>query len=157
VQPCIATCPATSDLTSQLRWTPRLAHVQQLRNPPPSQGGLRHCHVYHGTGPTGRNPERCMAYGSGSCPLLRGLRATTRPAVPYGPWATSIRKGLAGLPVRQGPPAPNACLHVSKTPDVSAIMILQDVRAGSAVHACKTCGQVPTICLQCSADPVDHS
>jgi hypothetical protein len=157
VQPCTTTCPATLDLSSQLRWTPSLPHMQRLRNPPHSQGGLRCRHMYHGTRLKGRNLEHCVAYGSGSCPLLRGLWAATCLAVPCGPWATSIRKGLACLPMRQGLPAPNACSHVSKTHDISAIMILQDVRAGSAVHACKTCEQVATIYLQCSANLVDHS
>jgi D-hexose-6-phosphate mutarotase len=46
--------------------------------------------------------------------------------------------------------------HVSKTPDVSAIMGLQDVRASSTFNAYKTCEQAATVWLQCSADHVDH-
>jgi hypothetical protein len=89
--------------------------------------------------------------------LLGGLRAATHPAVPYGPGATDIKKSLVGLPVNLGPHVPNARAHVSKTPNVRVIISLQDVRAGSAVNACKTCGQVAIVWLQCSAGPVNHS
>jgi hypothetical protein len=40
---------------------------------------------------------------------------------------------------------PNARMPVSKVPDVRAILVLQDVRAGCAVNACKTCGHVATV------------
>jgi hypothetical protein len=46
-----------------------------------------------------------------------------------------------------GPRVPNARVHVSKTHDVRAMMGLQDVRAGSAVNAYKTCGQAATMQL----------
>jgi hypothetical protein len=69
--------------------------------------------------------------------LLGGLRATTRPAVPYGPRASSIKKSLAGLPVQLDLHVHNARTHVFKAPDVRAIMCLHDVRAGSAFNACK--------------------
>jgi hypothetical protein len=36
---------------------------------------------------------------------------------------------------------PNARAQVSKALDIRVIMGLQDVRAGSAVNACKTCRQ----------------
>jgi hypothetical protein len=42
-------------------------------------------------------------------------------------WTTSIKKSLVGLPVQLGSYVPNARTHVSKTPDVWAIMGLQDV------------------------------
>jgi hypothetical protein len=47
--------------------------------------------------------------------------------------------------------------HVSKTSEVRAIMDLQDVRAGSAFNACKTCGLVATVQQQYNTDPIDHS
>jgi hypothetical protein len=77
--------------------------------------------------------------------LLGGLRATTCPMISCGPWATSIKKSLAGLPVRLGPCVPNARAHVSKMLDVKAIKGLQDVRAGDAVNACRTCGHAATV------------
>jgi hypothetical protein len=80
-----------------------------------------------------------------SASLLGGLRAAMRPAVPCGPRATNIKKALAGLSVRQCLPVPNARAHVSKTLDVRAIMSLQDMRAGSAVHAYKTCRYAATV------------
>jgi hypothetical protein len=36
-------------------------------------------------------------------------------------------------------------------------MALQDVQAGCAFNACKTCRQAALVRLQCSASPVDHS
>jgi hypothetical protein len=35
--------------------------------------------------------------------------------------------------------------HISKTPDINVIMCLQDVCAGSALNACKTCGHAATV------------
>jgi hypothetical protein len=58
--------------------------------------------------------------------------------------------------VQLGSRVSNARAHVSKSPDVRAIMCLQDVRAGSTFNADKMCGQVATMQLQCSADPIDH-
>jgi hypothetical protein len=88
---------------------------------------------------------------------LRILQATTHRAVPCGPWATRIKKSLADLPMRQGPPVSKAHTHVSKASDVRAIISLQDVRTGSTVNACKMCGYVATIRLQSSIGPIDHS
>jgi hypothetical protein len=62
-----ATCPTAPDPTSQLRWALGLPRVQQIRDPPSSQGGLWHHHVYHGSRPVGRALERRMSYDSGSC------------------------------------------------------------------------------------------
>jgi hypothetical protein len=145
VLPHAATCPTAPDPTSQPRWAPGLPCVQRLRDPPLSRGGLRRRHVYCGSGPTGRALERRVSCGSGSCLPAGGLRAATRPAVPCGLRATSIKKRLAGLPVRQGPPVPNARTHVSEACDVKAIMSLQDVQAGSTINTCKTCGQTTTV------------
>jgi hypothetical protein len=69
MHPRAATFPTTRDPASQLMWAPELPYVQQLQDPTSSQCGLRHCHVYHGSGPAGRVPGRRMFYGSGSCPL----------------------------------------------------------------------------------------
>jgi hypothetical protein len=88
-----------------------------------------------------RGGLRTAAYpvASDLASLLTEHRAATCPAVPCEPWATSIKKSLAGLPVRLDPRVLNARAHVSKVPDVRAIMELQDVRAGSAFNAYKTC------------------
>jgi hypothetical protein len=69
-----------------------------------------------------------MSYGFG--PRLSaevGSGATTCPAGPYGPQASSIKKSLAGVLVQLGKHVPNARVHVSKMPHVRAIMCLQDV------------------------------
>jgi hypothetical protein len=58
-----------------------------------------------------------------------------------------MKKSLAGLPVQQGSPIPNACVHISKVPDVMAIMGLQDVRAGTVVNACTMYRQAATVWL----------
>jgi hypothetical protein len=44
-----------------------------------------------------------------------------------------------------GTHVPNAGAHISKAPDIRAIMGLQDVQAGSVVNACKACGQAATL------------
>jgi hypothetical protein len=56
-------------------------------------------------------------------------------------WAVGLKhkEKPSSLPVQQGLHIPNARVHVSKTPNVRAIMTLQDVRAGSTVNACNTC------------------
>lgn len=77
-------------------------------------------------------------------PLCReGSGAATRPAVICGPWPSSIKKNLAGLPMQLGS-------YVSKMPNIRAIMSLQDVWAGSAFNAYKMCGHVGTVqCRPC--------
>jgi hypothetical protein len=113
--------------------------------------------MHQGSGPIGRAPEHRMSCGSGSSSFLRGLRDATRHAVPCGPRGSNRKKSLADLPVWLGPRVPNAHVHVSKTPDVRAIIGLQDIRAGSTVNACKTCGYTTTVLLQCSPSTIDHS
>jgi hypothetical protein len=90
-------------------------------------------------------------------PYQEGSSAATRPAVPYEPRASSIKKNLASLTVQLGSHVSKAHAHVAKTPDISAIMDLQDMRAGSAFNAYKKCGQAAIVWLQCSTAPVDHS
>jgi hypothetical protein len=97
---------------------------------PDPLGGLRHA-----TCPM--TPDPASLWG--------GLRAATCPMVPYGLWASSMKKSLAGLPAQQGSPIPNACMHVSKAPDVRAITGLQDVWAGTINYACKTCKQAAIV------------
>jgi hypothetical protein len=75
----------------------------------------------------------------------KGFVTATRPAVPYGPWATSTKKSLPGLSIQLGPRVSKARMHVSKTPDVKAIMGSQDVWVDGAFSACKTCRQAATI------------
>jgi hypothetical protein len=104
-------------------------------------------------------------------PYQEGSSAATRPAVPYEPRASSIKKNLASLTVQLGSHVSKAHAHVAKTPDISAIMDLQDMRAGSAFNALdlqdmqagsafnayKKCGQAAIVWLQCSTAPIDHS
>jgi hypothetical protein len=126
-----ATCPMALDLANRLRWTVALPHVLWFRIPPPGRCGLRRCH---------------MSYGSK--PLLSaevGSSATMCPTGPYGPRASSIKKSLAGLPVQLDMHVPNAHTHVFKAPHVRAIMLLQDVQAGSVVNTCKACGHASTV------------
>jgi hypothetical protein len=77
--------------------------------------------------------------------LRGGLWAITHPAVPCGSQASSMKKSLADLLVRQGSYVPNARAHISKTSDVMVIMGLQDVRAGTTDNAYKTCGHAATV------------
>jgi hypothetical protein len=77
--------------------------------------------------------------------------ATTCLAVSSGLWASSIKKSLVDLPVQLGSHVSNTRTLVSMVPDVRAVMGLQDVRAGSAVNACKTCGHAATVWLNSAA------
>jgi hypothetical protein len=52
------------------------------------------------------------------------------------------------MPVQLDTHVPNERVLVSKSLDVRAIMGLQDVRVGSAVNACKSCGHVAIVRLQ---------
>jgi hypothetical protein len=131
---CAAMCPAALDLASRLRWTPTLPRVLWLRTSPPSRGGLQHCHMSNGSGPRLR-PE--VGSGTAMCP-----------AAPFRLWASSIKKRLADLPMQLGTHVPNTRAHVSKVPDVRAIMGLQDMPAGSVVNACKARRQATTVQCQ---------
>jgi hypothetical protein len=51
VHPRTATCPAALDPASLTRRAPTLPRASRLRTPPPCSGGLRCCHVSHGSGP----------------------------------------------------------------------------------------------------------
>jgi hypothetical protein len=44
-----AMCPMAPDLASRLRWALMLSRALWLRTSPPSRGGIRHCHVSHGS------------------------------------------------------------------------------------------------------------
>jgi hypothetical protein len=80
---------------------------------PPCQGGLWGCHMSSGS-----KPHLLVEESSGT---------TTRPAVRCGPWASSIKKCLAGLPKQLGSRVFKARVHVSKAPDVGAIMGPKDM------------------------------
>jgi hypothetical protein len=140
---------------------PCVLHYQTL---PPSQGGLQGCHVSSSSRTClpdrkGSDTVTCIAAPDPlgglwctTCPtvldpasLVGGLRVTTRPAVSFGSRASSIKKSLACLPVQLGLHVPNAHAHVSKAPDVRAIMGLQDMRADSAINVCKTCRHAATV------------
>jgi hypothetical protein len=156
VQPHAATCPATPYPASQSRWALRLPRVQRLRTRLPDREGS-------GTATCPEAPDLLAGLWSATFPvaldpasLRGGLRAAMRPTVPCGPRASSMKKSLVCLPVQQ-----NSCSQRtrerSKAPNVRAIMDLQDVRAGTAVHAYKTCGHEATVPLQCSVSVADHS
>jgi hypothetical protein len=99
-----------------------------------------------------------MPYDFGPRLLIEvGSDAATCPVAPCGPRASSIKKSLVVLLVQLGTHVPNARAHVSKSPNIRAIMGLQDVRAGSAANACKACRHVATMRLQYSASTMDHS
>jgi hypothetical protein len=51
VHPRTATCPAALDPASLTRRAPVLPRATRLRTSPPCSGGLRCCHVPHGSGP----------------------------------------------------------------------------------------------------------
>jgi hypothetical protein len=86
-----------------------------------------------------------VPHGSGSClPVGRalGYHASCGPL-----WAVGLKheEKLSRLPVRQGSPVPNAHAHISKEPDIGAIISLQDVWVGTVASACKMCRQVATV------------
>jgi hypothetical protein len=87
-----------------------------------------------------------VSYGSGPrLPAKVGSDTATCLAASYGPRALSIKKNLAFLPVQLGTYALNARAHVSKVPNVRAIMDLQDMRVGSVVNAYKAYKQTATV------------
>jgi hypothetical protein len=119
------TCLMALNLASRLRWALPLPRVIWLRTPSPDCGALRCCHV---------------SYGSRHrLPAEVGSGATTCRMAPYGSRASNIHKSLAGLPMQLGTHVPNAHAHVSKAPDIRAIMGLHDVRVGSTVNTYKAC------------------
>jgi hypothetical protein len=94
-------------------------HTPQHWNLPPDRRGLRGCHMSSGSGARlpvreGSSIAMCtmasdpqgglwpIMYHMASDPasLWGGLRAAMRPTVPCGPWASSMKKSLADLPVR---------------------------------------------------------
>jgi hypothetical protein len=95
-------CHAALDLASLSRWAPVLPRVLQLWTSHLRQGKLRRCHVSHGTGPR--------------LPAGEGSGAVMHPIVPCGPWASSIKKCLAGLAMQLGSHISKECSHVFKTP-----------------------------------------
>jgi hypothetical protein len=147
----------------------------QYQTLPPSQGGLRSCHISNGSGSRlpyrkGSNTATCImdldllgglrschvssGYGSrlsdkkGSSAamcvvapdplgglqctahpavpnptsLQGGLLAAMHPVVPYGLQVSNIKEILADLLVQLGSHVPKKRVHVSKAPDVRAIM-----------------------------------
>jgi hypothetical protein len=93
------TCPTSLDLNSRLRWALALPRVLWLWISLPGWGGVQRYHVSYGSGP------RLLAEVSWANPYLLaevGSGATTCPTTPCGPWASSIKKRLAGLAVQLG-------------------------------------------------------
>jgi hypothetical protein len=85
---------------------------------------------------------RRVFYGSGHhLPTGKGFGAAMHPAVPYRLRASSIKKGLADLPMQLGSRVSKPCVHVPNVPDARAIMGLQDMWIGDVIITCKTCGQ----------------
>jgi hypothetical protein len=138
-----------------------LPRVLRHRIPPPCSGGLRRYHVSHGFGSylPALESSGGAAYPTAPDPASLLGRAPTLPCVLQlcGPHTSRIKKVLDGLPMRLDSRVSMACLQVSKACDIRAIMGLQDVRAGSAVNACKACRQVATMRIQCSASTMDHT
>jgi hypothetical protein len=126
-----ATCPMPLDLTSQLRWAPAVSCVIWLWTSPPSWGGFQCCHM-----PYASEPHLPVEVDSDAVMCTTG---------PYVPWASSIKKSLAGLPVQLCTHVLNARVHVFKAPHVRAIMRLQDVHASSGVNTYKACRYASTV------------
>jgi hypothetical protein len=141
-----------------------LPFVLQYRTLPPSQDGLWGCHVpsnfrTHLPDRKGSNTTTCTVdpdpLGGLQCAtclaasdptsLRGGLQTAMRPVVLCGPRASSIKKSLAGLPMQLGSHVLNTHAYVYKASNIRAIMGLQDVWEGSAITACKTCGQAATV------------
>jgi hypothetical protein len=67
---------------------------------------------------------RCAACPVTSDPasLQGGFWAATHPAVPCGPWSSTIKKRLAGMRVQLDTHGPNTRAHVFNVPHVRVIM-----------------------------------
>jgi hypothetical protein len=151
----------------------------QHRTLPLCQGGLRRYHESRSTGPhfhvrDGSGATMCtMALYPASLlgsalvppcfpwlwtlpPCWEGSGAATRPVVPYGPWASSIKKSLASLPMKLGSCVSKARMRDSKAPDARALMGLQDMRASGVINACNRCGHATIVQLQYHIGPIDH-
>jgi hypothetical protein len=140
-----------------LRQAPVLPRDPWLHTPPLCLGGLQCGHVSLSSGP---DPTSKVGSSATICPLAphwKGSDATTQLVVPYGPQDARIKRNLVGLPMHLGLRVTEACTHVSMTPDVRAMMGLQDMLAGGAFNACKTCRHAATVHLQCNAGPDGHS
>jgi hypothetical protein len=128
VHPHTATCPTALDLACQLSWAPVLPCVLWLRT---SRSWLRWAPtlpraLWLRTLPSGRGGIWRCQLSYGSRPYLSvevGFGAATYPMAPCGPWASSIKKSLAVLPIQLGTHVPNASAQISTAPD----------------KACKTC------------------
>jgi hypothetical protein len=151
------TCPVVPGPTFQPRWAPTSHHVSSYTGsclPGEVGSGAATCLAAPGPAfqsrwapmlpralgsrPTGRASKHRMSCGSESY-----LPARRSPGyhVSYGPlWAVGHRykEKPSRPPVRLDTRVPNARMHISKTHDIRAIMILQDMRAGNTDHDCKT-------------------
>jgi hypothetical protein len=83
-----------------------------------------------------------------------GSDAVMYRVTPCGLRVSSIKKILL---VQLGTHVPNVHAHVSKAPDIRAIMGLQDMWAGSIANTYMACRQTVIMQLQCSASTMDHS
>jgi hypothetical protein len=86
-----------------------LQRVPWLWTLPPYWGGLQCCHVSHSSRPY--------------LPNKKGSGAVACPMIPYGLWASTIKKGLAHLPMQLGSHVSKARVHVLKAPIARAIVI----------------------------------
>jgi hypothetical protein len=117
INPCTATCPTAPDPTSLPRRALALPHAPRLRprlpaqegsdaamcytalNPPPCSGGLRCCHVPHGSGPCLPTLE---GFGGATCPTAPDHAFLLGRAPTLSRVLRPSKKGLAGLPMRLG-------------------------------------------------------
>jgi hypothetical protein len=144
------TCSMAPDPAPLLGRAPVLPRVLQLWTSPSDWGGPRCCHMppwLRTLPPCWRElRRRRVFYGSGHrLPTGKGFGVAMHPAVPYRLRASSIKKGLADLPMQLGSRVSKPCAHVPNVPDARAIMGLQDVQASGTIIACKTCGQAATV------------
>jgi hypothetical protein len=127
VHPRATTQAVGSDRTSLQRWAPALPRVSQLRASPPCRGGLRRCHVSHGSGlcllerraptlprapqlrtsPPCRGGLRRCHVASALPPRAESSGAATYPTALSELWITGIKEGLAAPGTQLGS-------HVSK-------------------------------------------
>jgi hypothetical protein len=122
-----ATCHTAPDPASLLTRAPVHLCVPPLQTMPPCLGGLQCYHMSRGSGPR--------------LPTQQGSDTATCPTTIRGPHALRIKKGLANLPMQLGSYVSKACAHVSNTPDIRAIMGLQDVRQAAHSIPAKRAGR----------------
>jgi hypothetical protein len=145
VHPHTATQAVVLDHTSLQRWAPEPPRVPRPRTSPPCRGGLRRCHVSHGsrlclperraptlprvpqlrTSPPCRGGLRCCHVAPVSPPREESSGAATYPTALSGLCTREIKKGMTAPGTQLGSHVSKARSRVTEVPARRADMSLQ--------------------------------